>query len=72
MSKGIGINKTTASKNCDICHHWNFLHKNFKYEPYLCNDCHDLMQKALMFLLKEVIIEFIYDAINIKKSFNLN
>ena len=21
----------------------------FKYEPYLCNDCHDLMQKAMSF-----------------------
>ena len=23
--------------------------KNFNYEPYLCNDCHDLMQKATGF-----------------------
>ena len=33
------------------------------------------MQKALMLLLfplKEVIIEFIYDAINMMKSFNLS
>ena len=21
----------------------------FKYEPYLCNSCHDLMQKAMSF-----------------------
>ena len=21
--------------------------KNFSYEPYLCNGCHDLMQKAM-------------------------
>ena len=21
----------------------------FKYEPYLCNGCHDLMQKAISF-----------------------
>ena len=21
----------------------------FKYEPYLCNGCHDLMQKAMSF-----------------------
>ena len=26
-----------------------FLHKNFIYEPYLCNGCHDLMQKAMNF-----------------------
>ena len=28
---------------------WYFLDKNFKYEPYLCNGCHDLMQKAMNF-----------------------
>ena len=26
-----------------------FLDKNFKYEPYLCNGCRDLMQKAMNF-----------------------
>ena len=26
-----------------------FLHKNFNYKPYLCNDCHDLMQKTINF-----------------------
>ena len=27
----------------------NKLDKDFKYEPYLCNGCHDLMQKAMNF-----------------------
>ena len=26
-----------------------FLDKNFNYDPYLCNGCHDLMQKAMSF-----------------------
>ena len=47
--EGIGINKTTASKECDVCHYWCFLDKAFKYEPYLYNGCHDLMQKAMNF-----------------------
>ena len=49
ISKGIDINKTNASKECDICHYWYFLDKGFKYEPNLCNGCHDLMQKDLNF-----------------------
>ena len=49
ISKGIDINKTNASKECDICHYWYFLDKNFNYEPYLCNGCHNLMQKAMNF-----------------------
>ena len=49
ISEGIDINKTNASKEFDICHYWYFLDKNFNYEPYLCNGCHDLMQKAMNF-----------------------
>ena len=49
VSEGIDVNKTNASKECDICHYWYFLDENFKYEPYLCNGCHDLIQKAMNF-----------------------
>ena len=49
ISEGIDINKTSASKECDICHYWYFLNKSFSYEPYLCNGYHDLMQKAMNF-----------------------
>ena len=37
------------SMMCDIYHYWYFLDKTFKNEPYLCNGCHDLMQKAINF-----------------------
>ena len=43
------FNKTNASKECDICHYWYFKGIGFKYEPYLCNGCHYLMQKAMNF-----------------------
>ena len=49
ISEGIGMDKTNKSKECDISHHWYFLDKNFNYENYLCNGCHDLMQKAMNF-----------------------
>ena len=49
ISEGIDINKTNASKECDICHYSFFKDIGFKYEPYLCNGCHDLMQKAMSF-----------------------
>ena len=42
ISKGIGVNKTNAWKECDICHYSYFLDKCFKYEQYFCNGCHDL------------------------------
>ena len=49
ISEGVNINKTNALKECDICHYWYCKNIGFKYEPYLCNDCHDLMQKAMNF-----------------------
>ena len=52
--EGIDIDKTNKSKEFNICNYWYFLDKNFKYDPYLCNRCHDLMQKAMS--LKNVAI----------------
>ena len=49
ISEGIDINKANASKECKICHYWYFKDIGFKYEPYLCNGCHGLMQKAIIF-----------------------
>ena len=49
ISEGIDVNKTNASKECDLCHYLYFKDIGFKYEPYLCNGCHDLMQKAMNF-----------------------
>ena len=49
ISEAIDMNKTNLSKECDICHYWYFKDIVFKYELYLCNGCHDLMQKAMGF-----------------------
>ena len=49
ISEGVDVNKTSLSRQCDICHYWYFKNIGFKYEPYLCNVCHDLMEKAMSF-----------------------
>ena len=83
ISEGIDVNKTSESKECDICHYWYFKDIGFKYEPYLCNGCHDLMQKAMSFNNVAIVyvkgsayrIQFWYmrkdDAINIMNDSNL-
>ena len=43
----IDMGKTNKSRECDICHYWYFLDKDFNYEKYLCNGCHNLIQKAM-------------------------
>ena len=35
ISEGIDVNKTSAPKECDICHYCYFKDIAFKYEPYL-------------------------------------
>ena len=65
ISKAIDINKTNASKECDMCH-LIFLDKSFKCDQYICNGCHDLVQKLwilimlLLFILKEIIKTLVY------------
>ena len=49
ISEGTDTDKTNTSKECDIYHYWYFLDKNYKYEPYLRNGCHALMQKPITF-----------------------
>ena len=47
ISEGIDINKKSECKECNIGHYFKDI--SFKYEPYFCNGCHDLMQKAMSF-----------------------
>ena len=49
ISEGIDVNKTNASKECDICYYWYFKYIGFKYEPYLWNGFLGLMQKNYEF-----------------------
>ena len=66
ISEGIDVNKTSASKECDICHFWYFKDIGFRCEPHLCNGCHNLMQKAMSFnndavvYVKGNVAEFIF------------
>ena len=32
VTKGIDVNKTTTSKDCNICHYWHFLNYSFKFQ----------------------------------------
>ena len=43
VSEGIDVNKTSASKECELCHYWFFEDIGFKFEEHVCNRCHDLL-----------------------------
>ena len=54
VSEGIDINKTSASKECELCHYWVFKDIGFRFEEHVCNKCHDLLMRA--YSLKDVAI----------------
>ena len=59
VSEGIYINKIDDSRECIVCHYWYFFEIDFRFQLKVCDGCHDLMMLQL-FLLMEVIIEFIF------------
>ena len=42
VSEGIDVNKSNKSKERMICHNWYFEDIGFKFEPHVCNKCHDV------------------------------
>ena len=42
ISEGIDINKSNELKECIICLYWYFKDIGYRYEPHVCNGCHDL------------------------------
>ena len=36
------FDKSNKSAKCMICHYWYFEDIGSKYQPYVCNGCHDL------------------------------
>ena len=45
-SEGIDVNKTSASKECELCHYWFLKDVGFKFEEHVCNGCHDFLMMA--------------------------
>ena len=54
VSEGIDVNKTSASKECELCHYWFFKDIGFKFEEHVCNKCHDL--STITYPLKDIAI----------------
>ena len=46
VSERIDINKTDASKECELCYYCFFKDVGFKFEEHVCNKCHDLLTMA--------------------------
>ena len=54
VSEGIDVNKTSASKECELCHYWFFKDVAFTFEGHVCNGCHNLL--TMTYSLKNIAI----------------
>ena len=48
VSEGIVVNKSSASKDCDVCQYWIFLNYSFKFQPNVYR-CYDLLMMSVNF-----------------------
>ena len=54
ISEGIDTNKTSASKECMLCHYCHFENTGYKFESNIFNKCHDIFMTA--YELKNIAI----------------
>ena len=56
ISKEIDFNKTNSLEYMN-CHYWYFKDTRFKYQPYVCNGCHDfnmIVENLSIFLVLKI------------------
>ena len=47
VSERTDVNKTSVSKECDICHYWHFLNYSFEFQPNVNKRGHDLLRISM-------------------------
>ena len=53
-SAGIDVNKTSESKECELCQYRYFKDFGYKFEEHVCNGCHDLL--LMVYSLENIAI----------------
>ena len=77
-SEDIDFNKGENSVKCIICCYYYFKDISFKYQPYVCNGCHDFLSNFFILSIKGVDYRVYIanvdkkDAVNILNSSDLN
>ena len=77
VSERIDVVKTGASKECNFCHYWYFLNYILKFQPNVCNRCHDLLMVSIslndiaVLNMKDSDYHCIISLISINEAINL-
>ena len=61
ISEGIDLNKTSASKECNVCHYWLFKDIGFEFEEHVCNGSHyvlttGILEKIYLIWVQKVVL----------------
>ena len=54
VTEGVDVNKTNASRECELWHYWYSKDVGFRFEPHICNKCHNALLNA--YELKNITI----------------
>ena len=46
ISEEVDLNKTSASKECEVWHYWFFKDIGFESEEHVCNGCHHVLTRS--------------------------
>ena len=46
ISERVDLNKTSASKECEVCHYWFFKDIGFESEEHVGNGCHHVLTRG--------------------------
>ena len=47
----INVNRTRASKECDIWYYWYFLDERFTFQTYVSLGCHDAFMVSIILII---------------------
>ena len=76
ISEGIDFDKSDKSKKCLICHCWYFKDIRYKYEPHVCNKCHDSLMVVYdlknFTILNIKCVDYRFYVFNISRSDAIN
>ena len=57
----IGIDKTDNLRECIICHYGWLVRINFRFQPKVCDGCHDMTRKSMSFMYVAIVTVKIID-----------
>ena len=76
VSKDTDVNKTSESKECNICHYWYFLSKGFKFQQSVYNGWYDVLMMSMSLsniaALNNKIADYCFVISGISKSEAIN